>query len=94
MFTLAYPWLLILLIVPLLLGRLLPAYRQTRVGLVVPFLDRLARLSGSATGSRSHRARPPLVQRICLWGLWGCLILALARPQWLEDPYHQNPANA
>jgi Mg-chelatase subunit ChlD len=31
-------------------------------------------------------AHPPLVQRLCLWGVWACLVLALARPQWLEAP--------
>jgi len=86
MFTLAYPWLLVLLIFPLLLGRLLPAYRQTRVSLVVPFLDRLAHLTGQQPAPGAVVLRPPLVQRMFLWGVWVCLVLALVRPQWLEAP--------
>jgi Ca-activated chloride channel family protein len=86
MFTLAYPWLLVLLILPLLLGRCLPAYRQTRVGLVVPFLDRLAHLTGQQPTPGAIVIRPPLVQRLFLWGVWGFLVLAVARPQWLEPP--------
>jgi Ca-activated chloride channel family protein len=31
-------------------------------------------------------AHPPLIQRVFLWGVWVCLVLALARPQWLEAP--------
>jgi Mg-chelatase subunit ChlD len=86
MFTLAYPWLLVLLILPLLLDRLLPPYRQTRVGLAVPFLDRLAHLTGQQPAPGAIVVQPPLVQRVCLWGVWGCLVLSIARPQWLEPP--------
>ena len=86
MFTLAYPWLLMLVIIPLLLGRLLPAYRQTRAGLMVPFLERLVHLTGQSPSPGAVVVRPPLVQQIGLWSVWVCLILALARPQWLEAP--------
>jgi Ca-activated chloride channel family protein len=30
--------------------------------------------------------RPALIQRIFLWVAWLCVVLALARPQWLERP--------
>jgi Mg-chelatase subunit ChlD len=86
MFTFAYPWLLVLLGLPLLLGRLLPAYRQWRTGLCVPFLGRLASLTGQQPAPRAVMVHPPLVQRVFLWGVWACLVLALARPQWLEAP--------
>jgi Mg-chelatase subunit ChlD len=86
MLTLAYPWLLMLVIFPLLLGRMLPAYRQTRTGLMVPFLERLAHLTGQLPSPGAVVVRPPLVQQLSLWSVWVCLILALARPQWLEAP--------
>jgi Mg-chelatase subunit ChlD len=86
MLTLAYPWLLVLVIFPLLLGRLLPVYRQTRAGLMVPFLGRLAHLTGQRPAPGAVVLRPPIVQQIGLWSVWLCLILALARPQWLEPP--------
>jgi Mg-chelatase subunit ChlD len=86
MLTLAYPWLLVLLALPLLLHRILPAYRQARVGLVVPFLGRLANLTRQQPAPGAIVVRPPLVQQVCLWSIWICLILALARPQWLEAP--------
>jgi Mg-chelatase subunit ChlD len=86
MLTLAYPWLLVLLGLPLLLHRLLPAYRQSRVGLVVPFLGRLANLTGQQPAPGAAVVRPSLVQQAFLWSVWLCLVLALARPQWLEAP--------
>jgi Ca-activated chloride channel homolog len=49
-FTLAYPWLLTWLAVPLLIRYLAPAHREPRQGLVVPFLDRLAVQTGQSPG--------------------------------------------
>src|SRR5262249_6067430 len=46
MLTLAYPWLLAVLPLPLAVWWLVPPYRERREGLRVPFLPRLARLTG------------------------------------------------
>jgi Ca-activated chloride channel homolog len=85
MLTFAYPWLLVLIVLPLLLHRVLPAYRQTMTGVVVPFLGRLAALTGQRPAP-GVGVRPPLVQQVFLWTVWLCTVLALARPQWLEKP--------
>jgi Ca-activated chloride channel family protein len=66
MLNLAYPWLLMLLVLPMLLHRLLPAYRQTKTGVAVPFLARLAALTGQQPAPGVVIVRPPLIQRICL----------------------------
>jgi Ca-activated chloride channel family protein len=86
MLTFAYPWLLALVVLPLLLHRLLPVYRQEKTGVVVPFLGRLAALMGRRPAAGAVVARPPLVQKVFLWTVWLCTVLALARPQWLEKP--------
>jgi Ca-activated chloride channel homolog len=86
MLTFAYPWLLVLIVLPLLLHRVLPAYRQTMSGVVVPFLNRLAALTGQKPAPGAVVARPPLSQQVFLWAVWLCTVLALARPQWLEKP--------
>jgi hypothetical protein len=86
MLTFAYRWLLALIVLPPILRRLLPAYRQTQTGVVVPFLDRLAALTRQQPASGAVVLRPPLIQRVSLWLVWLCLVLALARPQWLEKP--------
>jgi Ca-activated chloride channel homolog len=86
MLTLAHPWLLALVVLPLLLHWLLPAYRQTKTGVVVPFLNRLVALTGRQPAPGAVAVRPPLMQRVCLWVIWLCIVLALARPQWLEKP--------
>jgi Ca-activated chloride channel family protein len=65
---------------------LLPAYRQTKTGVVVPFLDRLVALTGQQPAPGAVVVRPPLIQWVSLWIVWFCIVLALARPQWLEKP--------
>ena len=46
MYTLSYPWLLLLVLLPPLLRRLLPAYRESRRALGVPWFQRMADLLG------------------------------------------------
>jgi von Willebrand factor type A domain len=86
MLTLAYPWLLMLIVLPLFLHRLLPAYRQIKTGVAVPFLARLAALTGQQPASGAFVVRPHQVQQMFRWIAWLCIVAALARPQWLEKP--------
>lgn len=86
MFTFAYPWLLLALPAPLLVWWLAPPYREARVGLQVPFLDRLERLSGRRAGEGAvvrQRSRP---LQVLLGAAWICVVAALARPQFIEPP--------
>src|SRR5262245_42572418 len=86
MLTFGHPWLLALLPLPLLLHAFLPAFRQSRAAVIVPFLDRLVALTGRQPARGAVVARPPLVQQLVLWLVWPCVVLALARPQRLEQP--------
>ncbi len=78
-----------LLVLPLLLKRLLPAHHEKRPAVRVPFLNRLAQLtgknpaSGSAVLSRSH------AQSLAAWVFWISIVTALARPQYFEPPITQ-----
>jgi Ca-activated chloride channel family protein len=86
MLTLAYPWLLALLPLPLAVWWFVPPYSESREGLRVPFLDRLARLTGQEPTAGAVVLRGGWVRSIALAGVWVCLVAALARPQWLEPP--------
>jgi Ca-activated chloride channel homolog len=86
MLTLAYPWLLALLPLPLAVWRLAPPYREHREGLRVPFLPRLARLTGREPTAGAVVLRGGWVRSAALVGVWVCVVAALARPQWLEPP--------
>ncbi len=83
---LAHPWLLALLPLPLLVWFLVPPRRESRQGLVVPFLGRLAEHSGQKPAKGAVVARGGWLRRLDLLLAWTCVVLALARPQVVEPP--------
>jgi len=83
MTTLEWPWLLLLLPLPLLVRRLMPAVETTRQGaLRVPFYDAVAALGAGASGG--GRRRSALLA--AMTGAWLALVVAAARPAWVGAP--------
>jgi Ca-activated chloride channel family protein len=82
----AFPWLLLLSPAPLLVRRVARAHRTAAAGLRVPFLERLAALTGQTPAEGAVVARRTAFAKVCLAATWCCLVTALARPQWLEPP--------
>ena len=86
MFELSYPFVFLLLPLPLVLARLLPIYLENRAAIRIPFFDDLSEvvddkslsLQGKTQSSRAHRF---LV--VCCWIL---LLFAFSRPQYIEEP--------
>lgn len=86
MLTFAYPWLALLIPVPWLLRRLMPACSEPRVALRAPFLPRIEKILGREASpgiAVTHRLR---IQWLLLTFIWLCLVTALTRPQWLDEP--------
>ena len=84
MWQLDYPWLLLLLPLPWLAYRYLPEYREARSAVRVPFFASLSQAVGqtpAASGIRSNRLQ--LLLNLLVWAL---LVLAIARPVWIEKP--------
>jgi len=86
MLIFSYPWLFILLPLPLLIRRLLPAHHERKAAVRVPFMQRLSHLVGRQTGSGVAVAKRPLLQWLVLSIAWLLIVLAMARPQWLGEP--------
>ena len=86
MLTLAYPWLLLLLPLPLLIWWFVPPHLESRQGLIVPFLPRLAEQSGQKPAEGAVVMRRGWLRWISLLIGWLCVVLALARPQIIERP--------
>ncbi|MCW3148810.1 VWA domain-containing protein [Stutzerimonas stutzeri] len=82
MFELAWPWVFLLLPLPWLLRRLLPAADSGEAALKVSFLAELESLSGR----RARVALPAWRQQIPYLTIWLLLLFAAARPQWLSEP--------
>ncbi len=84
MWRLEFPWLLAAAPLALAAYRWLPPYVQRRSALRVPFFDAVATITGQAPSRPGVRVR-----RGQLWlnvAVWLLLVLALARPQWVEPP--------
>jgi Ca-activated chloride channel homolog len=86
-----FPWAFALLPLPLVM-RLIPAYRERRDAVRVPFFARLL----EATESRPQRGAMLLMrrrgQKILITLMWLSLVLAAAKPQWLGEPIEQQKA--
>ncbi|MFJ3259886.1 VWA domain-containing protein [Pseudomonas sp. NPDC086581] len=84
MWQLDYPWLLLLLLLPWLAWRYLPAYRESRSALRVPFFAAMSHAAGqepSRGGAAGGRWQLPL--NLLVWAL---VLLACARPVLVEKP--------
>lgn len=86
MLTLAQPWLMLLLPLPLLVHWLLPAHHERKEAVRVPFLQLLSSLVGLQPGNGVSVTRRPLVQWLVLGLAWLLIVVAIARPQRLEEP--------
>jgi Ca-activated chloride channel family protein len=86
MYTLCHPWLLLLTPLPIVLGRIIPPYRESRQAIRVPWFQRVATVLGARPTHGATIAKPRALERVVGWALWGLIVLALARPQYLEPP--------
>ena len=84
MWQLDYPWLLLLLPLPWLAYRFLPAYNEARSAVRVPFFGAMSRAVGEAPGTAgSRRNRWQLLLNVLVWAL---ILLAVSRPVYVEKP--------
>jgi Ca-activated chloride channel family protein len=88
MIELVHPWALLLLPLPLLM-RFLPAYKESRDSVRVPFFDKLVELSQQRPVTGAMILRRDRVQRFLVRFMWLCLVLSAAKPQWIGPPVEQ-----
>ena len=82
MLHLEWPWLLLLLPLPLLVYFGLPVAKQEDAAIMVPFYHAIANMEGQQ--NQAHVASPSTLVALCL--LWLAAVLAAAQPQWTGDP--------
>ncbi len=83
MLTFAHLWILWLAPLPLLVWWLVPRRPRPRPAVLVPFLPRIRDAAGDPAGTRSKGSGNGWAVKGVVWLL---VLVALARPQWLEEP--------
>lgn len=86
MYQLEYPWLLALLPLPLLIWWLVPPYREETAAVRIPFFGEVAEAAGVMPTQGSVVPRKNWMQRLLAPLCWLLILLALARPQYVEPP--------
>jgi Ca-activated chloride channel homolog len=86
MFEFAWPWMLVLLPLPLLAWWLLPPYRARQASVQIPFFERLATATGQTPQRGAVVQRRRAIQMFAAVVIWILVVAALARPQWVGDP--------
>lgn len=89
MLELAYPWLLLLLPLPLLVRWLVPAYREQKESVRAPFFQELSERAGLKPSSGAVVLQRNIGQKLLLPLCWLLLVVAAARPQWVGEPITQ-----
>jgi Ca-activated chloride channel family protein len=79
-------WAFLLLLLPVLVWLIFPAYRETRPSVRVPFFQRLAEQAGETPSKGAVTRRRRAFQTILFVVVWCGIVTALARPQRLEPP--------
>jgi Ca-activated chloride channel family protein len=85
-YQLDYPWLLLLLPLPLLFWWLLPPYREESAAVRLPFFGEVARAAGLTPESGAVVPKTNWLQKVIAPLGWALVVLALARPQFVEPP--------
>lgn len=90
MWQLDYPWLLLVLPLPWLGYRWLSPYREGRTALRVPFFAAMSRAVGQVPSpAASRNSHWQVLLNVAVWAL---VVLAAARPVWVEPPLqHTEP---
>jgi Ca-activated chloride channel family protein len=86
MVTLSHPWLLLLLPLPLVLGRIMSPYRESRQALRAPWFQRVGSVLGTKPAEGAVILKAKTTARVFSGVLWILITVALARPQYLEPP--------
>jgi len=86
---LALPWALALLPAPLVIWLLLPPYRERRAAVRTPFFRAVAAATGHAPSAGAVVPRRNWLQWLIAPVAWALVVLAAARPVWIDPPIEQ-----
>ncbi|SAL43680.1 von Willebrand factor type A domain protein [Caballeronia sordidicola] len=88
-----FPWMFLLLPIPLIVWWSVPAWRTTTSAIRMPFFHEMAQAAGEEPAPGGVRLRRNILQRLTMPLLWVLLVTAAAKPVFVEPPVtHDEPA--
>lgn len=88
MYEFVYPWVFILILLPFLVGRLPFYYRSKRSALRISFKEDIDAIR-EGKNDKDGITRATLAQKSLLLMLFILILIALAKPQFIGEPLHQ-----
>ncbi len=89
MLEFAFPWAFVLLPAPLLVYWLLPPHRERVSALRVPFFQDLISAADTEARSGAVVLRKKFFQLTVMMLIWGCLVIGIAKPEWVGEPINR-----
>ncbi|TCL74001.1 VWA domain-containing protein [Rhizobium sp. BK251] len=86
MYQLDLPWMLVLLPLPVIIWWLLPPYREASASVRLPFFSEITQAAGVVPTEGSVIPRSDWAQKLIAPICWTLIVIALARPQYVEPP--------
>jgi len=85
-FEIAYKWVFLLAVVPLIIYAILPVLHKKRAALIVPFFKRTAKVSNQRIRRRAWISRKNIFSWLALFLVWMCLLGAASSPRYVSKP--------
>ena len=89
MIEFVYPWAFLLLIVPLAVTLFVPAYKERKSSIKVPYFARLVDVTGEKPQSGAVLLNRNNLQRLFVAFTWLCIVTAIAKPEMIGAPISQ-----
>lgn len=89
MIEFAYPWCFALVALPLLIRWLVPAYKEKKSSVQVPYFQRLVDVSGETRQSGAVILKRKTLQTLLIIFGWLCIVTAMAKPEIIGEPIIQ-----
>ena len=86
MISFLHPWLLLLAVVPVVMRIVVPPYRESKQAIRVPWFQRMANLLQQQPADGAAITTTKKATMFFMLLLWLLIVLALARPQFIESP--------
>jgi Ca-activated chloride channel family protein len=89
MIEFSYPWMFVLIILPVFVTWLAPVYKERKSSLQVPYFAKLVDVTGEKPQSGAVILNRRHIQRFLVAIVWLCLVIAMAKPEIVGEPIVQ-----